>query len=342
MPGVDRLVIFSPERIAPAEFDFYVPLLSLPGIFQTTLATVPHAVPYISADPVKVRQWEQILPGDELRVGLVWAGTATDPRRASPLAWFAPLAGIEGLKIYGLQKGPAADLLETEGLPKDMRMDNLGRRLDDFSDTAAAVENLDLIVSIDTSVAHLAGAMGQPVYLLLPEVPDWRWMLEREDSPWYPTLRLFRQEKAGDWGPPLTRIARRLETLARNLQRALSLPGISGLLAAATHLHQQGNLIEALIFYRRLLRREPGHSEGLHGLGLIALQTGNPLRAVDLINQALVQSPSSDRFTYHLGLAFLALKRPEQAARALQQACELNPANADAEFNLNRLRRSGS
>lgn len=340
-PGVDRIVPFSPERIAPIDFDVYVPLLSLPGIFQTSLATIPHAVPYLSADPVKASQWERALQGEELRVGLVWAGTATDPRRASPLAWFAPLSGIEGLKIYGLQKGPPADLLEAEGLPQGMFMENLGRRLDDFSDTAAAIENLDLVVSIDTSVPHLAGAMGRPVYLLLSDNPDWRWMLDRQDSPWYPTMRLYRQEKSGDWGPPLTQIARRLESLARNLLRARALPGVSGLLAAAAHLHKQGNLTEALIFYRRLLRREPDHPEGLHGLGLLALQTGNPLRAVDLISQALVQAPSSERFTYHLGMAFLALKRPEQAARALQQAIELNPSHADAEFNLNRLRRSG-
>lgn len=341
LAGVDRLVPFSPESRPAVEFDLYVPLLSLPGIFQTSLATIPHAVPYLSADPAKARQWEQILREDELRVGLVWAGTGINPRRASPLAWFAPLAGIDGLKIYGLQKGPAADLLDREGPPKDMLMENLGRRFEDFSDTAAAIENLDLIVSIDTSVAHLAGAMGKPVYLLLPELPDWRWMLDREDSPWYPTLRLFRQEKAGDWGPPLTRIARRLETLARNLQRARSVTGPSGLLAAAAHLHKQGNLIEALIFYRRLLQREPDHPEGLHGLGLIALQTANPFRAADLISQAFDRSPTSDRFAYHLGLAFLALKRPEPAARAMQQACELNPSNADAEFNLKRLRRRG-
>ena len=220
-------------------------------------------------------------------------------------------------------------------------MENLGCRLEDFSDTAAAIENLDLIVAIDTSVAHLAGAMGKSTYLLLPQVPDWRWLLDCDDSPWYPTLRLFRQEKAGDWGPPLTRIARCLESLARNLQRAQALPGTSGLLSAAAHLHQQGNLIEALVFYRRLLRKDPGHPEGLHGLGLIALQTGNPLRAVDLIKEALDRFPGSDRYYYNLGLAFLALDRPEQAASALQKACELNPSNADAEFNLNRLHRRG-
>jgi tetratricopeptide (TPR) repeat protein len=342
LPGVDRLVLFSPDHPSAVDYDLYVPLVSLPGIFQTSLETIPGQVPYLHADPSEVMQLQSCITGEELRVGLVWAGTATDPRRATPLAWFAPLAGIEGLKIFGLQKGPAVELLEMEGPPQGMLIENLGPRLEDFSDTAAAIENLDLIVSIDTSVAHLAGAMGKPVYLLLPDIPDWRWMLEREDSPWYPSMRLFRQERAGDWGPPLTRIARRLDSLARNLQRAQFVPGPSGLLAAAAHFHKQGNLIEALIFYRRLLGKEPDHPEALHGLGLVALQTGNPMRATDLINQALARSPAADRYAYHLGLAFLALNRPEQASAAFQQACDLNPSNADAEFNLKRLRRSGS
>jgi tetratricopeptide (TPR) repeat protein len=339
--GVDRLVLFSQDHPPAVDFDSYVPLLSLPGIFRTSLDTIPGQVPYLEAEPSKVSQWRSRIAGGELRVGLVWAGTATDPRRASPLAWFAPLASIEGIKIFGLQKGPAADLLNAEGPPKGMLIDNIGRELEDFSDTAAAVENLDVLVTIDTSVAHLAGALGKPVYLLLPDIPDWRWMLNRDDSPWYPTMRLFRQETAGDWGPPLTRIGRRLDSLARNLLRALAGTGASGLITAAAQLHTQGNLIEALIFFRRLLQQAPDHPEGLHGEGVIALQTGNPTRAVDLIKGAIDRSPNSDRYYYNLGLAFLSLGRRGQAAHAFQNSLDLNPLNADAEFNLNRLNRIG-
>jgi tetratricopeptide (TPR) repeat protein len=342
LPGVDRLVLFSQDHPSTVDFDSYVPLLSLPGIFRTSLDTIPGQVPYLKAEPSKVRQWRSRIAGAELRVGLVWAGTATDPRRASPLAWFAPLSSIEGIRIFGLQKGPAADLLETEGPPKGMLIDNIGREFEDFRDTAAAIENLDVLVTIDTSVAHLAGALGKPVYLLLPDVPDWRWMLTRDDSPWYPTMRLFRQETAGDWGPPLTRIARRLDSLARNLLRARQMHGAPGLIAAAAQLHTQGNLIEALIFFRRVLQQTPDHPEGLHGEGVIALQSSNPTRAVDLIKRAIDRSPDSDRYYYNLGLAFLSLDRHGQAAQAFQKALELNPRNGDAEFNLNRLNRIGS
>jgi tetratricopeptide (TPR) repeat protein len=341
LQGVDRLVLFSRDHPPAVDFDSYVPLLSLPGIFRTSLDTIPAQVPYLKAEPSKVEQWRHRIAGQDLRVGLVWAGTATDPRRASPLAWFAPLASIEGIRIFGLQKGPAADLLDAEGPPRGMRIDNIGRELEDFSDTAAAVENLDVLVTIDTSVAHLAGAMGKPVYLLLPDVPDWRWMLNRDDSLWYPTMRLFRQETAGDWGPPLTRIARRLDTLARNLRQARSMPGAAGLVAAAAHLHGQGNLIEASIFYRRLLRQEPDHPEGLHGEGVIALQAGNPGRAAELMLKALDRSPGSDRCHYHLGLALLALDLRGRAAHAFRNALAINPRHADAAFNLERLNRLG-
>ncbi len=342
LAGVDRLLPFSPEGPPAVEFDCYVPLLSLPGIFRTTLETVPREIPYLNPDPAKVRHWGARVISEKLRVGLVWAGTATDPRRASPLAWFAPFSCIEGLSIYGLQKGPAADRMAQEGLPPGMVMVNLGPELSDFSDTAAVIEQLDVLVTIDTSVAHLAGAMGKPVYLLLPDRPDWRWMLDRADSPWYPTMRLFRQETPGDWGPPLTRIARRLDSLARNLMQARSMAGASGLIAAAAQLHAQGNLIEASIFFRRLLQQAPDHPEGLHGEGVIALQTGHPARAAELIKKALDRSPGSDRYCYHLGLALLALDRRGQAAQAFTKALDLNPRHADAEFNLNRLKRLGS
>jgi tetratricopeptide (TPR) repeat protein len=251
LTGVDRVVTFSPEHPPTVDYDFYAPLLSLPGLFQTSLETVPRNIPYLSADPLQAREWDGEFDRTQLHVGLIWAGTATDPCRAAPLAWFTTLTQLPGIRIHGLQKGPAADLLEREGLPLGMRMQNLGPRLKDFSDTAAVIDRLDLIVSIDTSVAHLAGAMGKPVYLLLPAAADWRWLRQREDSPWYPTMRLFRQKAAGDWGPPLTRIARRLDWLGRMLQHARSQTGGGDLLAAARRLHHQGHPIEASIFYRR-------------------------------------------------------------------------------------------
>jgi ADP-heptose:LPS heptosyltransferase len=127
------------------------------------------------------------------------------------LECFAPLAGIDGVQIYGLQKGAAAG--QAEELSNLIHVINLGEEFEDFSDTAGVIENLDLIISVDTSVAHLAGAMGKPVWVLIPYVPDWRWMLEREDSPWYPTMRLFRQQKKEDWGHVFGRVAHELSGL---------------------------------------------------------------------------------------------------------------------------------
>ena len=199
LSGMDELVMFAPDRQPATEFDLYVPLASLPGIFDTTLANIPAEVPYLFADQEKSSRWQKRLTGNGVRVGLVWAGTDTDPRRACHLKWLRMLSDIPGVYLYGLQKGIAAEQIEVEGLPQGMRMTNLGQEFEDFADTAAVVESLDLIVSIDTSVAHLAGAMGKPVWLMLPYAADWRWFLDRNDSPWYPTMRLFRQPKAKDW-----------------------------------------------------------------------------------------------------------------------------------------------
>jgi tetratricopeptide (TPR) repeat protein len=331
--------ITPPGADLKVEFDLYVPLLSLPRIFKTDLNSIPRSVPYVAADPERSLSWAPRIRGNGLRVGLVWAGTATDPRRATPLAWFAPWSAIPGVRLFGLQKGPAADLLEREGPPPGMTIDNLGGEFRDFADTAAAIAHLDLVVSIDTSVAHLAGAMGKPVYLLLPHVPDWRWLLGRPDSPWYPSMRLLRQELPDDWSAPMTAAVRRIDTLARDLKLARSASGDSGLAAAAAHFHKQGDAVEASLFYQRLLRDHPDHPEGLHGLGVLAHQAGNHARAIELIARATALSPSVDRYLYHLGLALVATRQYAAAELAFSRAHELNPDWDDARTNRDRVRR---
>ncbi len=147
-------------------------------------------------------------------VNLAWAGNPSNKiaaGRSNRLEFFKPLAGIEGVQLYGLQKGAAAG--QAEELSNSINVINLGEEFEDFSDTAGVIENLDLIITVDTSVAHLAGAMGKPVWVLIPYVPDWRWMLDREDSPWYPTMRLFRQQRKGDWDQVFERVADELGAL---------------------------------------------------------------------------------------------------------------------------------
>jgi len=207
--GIDALVVRSEDGRPSARFDSYVPLLSLPHLFGTTLETIPAAVPYIFADPHKIAAWKSRVAGPGLRVGLVWAGRPAhmnDRKRSCPLSLFGLLADLPDVSFVGLQKGPAAAQAADWPVKDSCRFVNLGEDFDDFADTAAVIANLDLVISVDTSVAHLAGAMGKPVWVLLPYIPDWRWMMGREDSPWYPTMRLFRQPQAGDWASVFTRV----------------------------------------------------------------------------------------------------------------------------------------
>jgi Flp pilus assembly protein TadD len=183
---------------SPPDCDVHCPLLSLPGLFKTNLSSIPAAVPYLSADPARSALWKDRLPTGKLKVGLAWAGTPghrNDHNRSIKLQHLAPLAQADGMQFISLQKGPAA--AQTRNPP--MEIADWSSEFKDFADTAALVENLDLVIAVDTAVAHLAGAMGKPVWAMLPFSPDWRWMVNRSDSPWYPTMRLFRQPAPGDW-----------------------------------------------------------------------------------------------------------------------------------------------
>ena len=195
----------------PPPFDAYRPLMSLPMVLGTTPPTIPARVPYLKADPSRVDRWRNRIGDDGLRIGIAWAGAAgylNDRNRSIPLAMLAPLAQVPGVRLYSLQKGPAAD--QTSALPAAMSVFDFTPELHDFADTAALIQNLDLVISVDTAVAHLAGALAKPVWVLLPFSPDWRWMIDRDDSPWYPTLRLFRQQQLRRWQEVVERVAQSL------------------------------------------------------------------------------------------------------------------------------------
>ena len=215
-PGADETIKLSAEN-APSAFDLYVPLMELPRIFGTTLETIPAEVPYIFADPVKVGYWRNRLSGPGFKVGIVWAGSAEHKGkhlRDCKFADFAALSAVEGVRLYALQKGKDAEQIkQSDG---QIPVVNLGEQFRDFSDTAAAIENLDLVISVDTSVLHLAGAMGKPVWGLLCVAGEWRWLLDRRDSPWYPTMRLFRQKKLDCWADVFRDVAEQLKILVGN------------------------------------------------------------------------------------------------------------------------------
>ena len=216
LPGLAAVVALGDKLPA---FDVTCPMMSLPRAFHMADdADIPSAQgAYLHADPTLVERWQRRLAGvDGLRVGVAWGGSAErvrlERRRAVPLEALAGLAEVPGVRLVSLQKGPAAAALA--GSPLAGRMLDLGAELGDFADTAGLMETLDLVVSVDTAVAHLAGALSKPVWLLNRADTCWRWRLGRDDSAWYPSLRQFRQERAGDWSVPIARLCDALAGLA--------------------------------------------------------------------------------------------------------------------------------
>lgn len=214
IPGVDELVELSWDKKSDVDFDCFASLLDLPMIFGTTVDTIPAEVPYLRAEGEKVNRWRARLARPEFKVGIAWAGSPThgnDRNRSCSLEQFIPISQVQGVRLYSLQKGDATQQITQ--LTGAMQVEDIGVEFDDFADTAAAIENMDLVISVDTAVAHLAGALARPVWTLLPFAPDWRWMLGREGSPWYPTMRLFRQPEPGGWDAVFERTAEQLQTL---------------------------------------------------------------------------------------------------------------------------------
>lgn len=209
-------IVATGEDLPP--FEMHCPLPSLPLALNVDLADVVSNGSYLTVPPDRRERWQgRIGHDDELRVGLAWLGNPTHPNdynRSIPLSLLAPLChGREGVHFYALKpEMSAADAAVLAAMP---HVANLGPQLTDFADSAAVIAQLDLIIAVDTSVAHLAGALGRPVWLLLPFSPDWRWLLDRDDSPWYPTARLIRQPKTGDWVSVVSHVAIQLTSLAK-------------------------------------------------------------------------------------------------------------------------------
>jgi tetratricopeptide (TPR) repeat protein len=259
MGGLDKVLALGGPF---PKFDAYLPLLSIPAVFQTLPDTVPAKTPYLQADADLLGHWQRKLSGvrcpvsgvgkvSEVRcpmsevknsssdiglrtpdsgrflIGIAWQGSThvrADRQRSIPLARFARLAEIKGVQLISLQKGPGAEQLPsltsyTGHRTSDFLVVDLGSEWDEasgaFMDTAAIMKNLDLVISSDTAVPHLAGALGVPVWVALPLVPDWRWLLQRQDTPWYPTMRLFRQTRRGGWDDVFERMAKELENWPR-------------------------------------------------------------------------------------------------------------------------------
>ena len=198
-------------------FDLHCPLLSLPRVFNTTLENIPAEVPYLFPDPKLIDFWRERLLrfGSDLKIGLAWAGSPThktDQSRSISLGRLGALAEVRGARFFSLQKGLAA--AQGKFPPPGLELIDWTDEFNNFND-AALMANLNLIITVDTSVAHLAAALARPTWVLLSFVPDWRWLLDREDSPWYPTMRLFRQRSRGDWDGVIRRVVEAVAALDR-------------------------------------------------------------------------------------------------------------------------------
>lgn len=211
MGGFDALTL---RGELPPAFDLHCEMMSLPMVMGLKMSDLPGTIPYLSPDPARVQHWRQRLAGvGGLKVAVVWAGRPThfnDANRSMTLASLAPLAQ-EGVTFLSIQKGPSEG--DVANPPPGMNIIGLSSEIRDFEDTAAILTVADLLISVDSSPVHLAGALGRPAWVMLPFLPDWRWLLNREDTPWYPSVRLFRQPAWGDWPGLVRKVAGALAEL---------------------------------------------------------------------------------------------------------------------------------
>jgi len=331
-----------PRGAALPRFDWHCSLASLPGVFETTLDTVPADIPYLRAIRTAAMRWrEKLSEVRGIRVGIVWAGNAglgtkthnpVDQQRSLPLATLAPLARVPGVALISLQKGPASG----QPRPDGMILHDWTDELADFADTAALVMCLHLVISVDTATAHLAGALGRPVWLLNRFHPDWRWLLGREDSPWYPTLRQFRQTARDDWTPVIAAVTDALTRMAAG-------PPENEPFEHGNTRFRQGDYAAAAAAFRQTIAINPRHAGARGNLSVALLARMRPAEAEQQARKALDTAPDSQPLRLRLGIALHAQGRFAEAVPYLQQAATLRPDDADAQSALgNALAASGA
>jgi hypothetical protein len=278
------------------KFDVHCAFMSLPRVLGVTLDNLPERpVPYLHAAPAAVERWARRLAGtgSGLKVGLAWAGNpqhAADRRRSIPVERLAGLTQTPGVRFYCVQVGERAQDLELLP-PGGARVLDLAPELTDFAETAAALANLDLLITVDTAVAHHVGSTGRPCWVMLPFSPDWRWLIGRSDSPWYPSLRLFRQDNPGAWDGVLRRIGEEVSALAaaHTLNGPAPPLDVAKLYAEAIALRESRRPAEAETIARRILASAPNHRATINLLGVLreeAATTRKPAKEVSAISAA--------------------------------------------------------
>lgn len=314
-------------------YDYQCMLMSLPLAFAAQEHTIPRDVPYLGTDPDRVYSWRRRLAcaGNRLKVGIAWSGNpahANDYRRSIALETFRGV-DLPGCFFVSLQPQiREADRAALEAWPQLHRW---GEELVDFDDTAALMEALDLIICVDTSVAHLAGALGRPVWILLPHAPDWRWMIDREDSPWYPTARLFRESRQGDWPAVISRVRASLEERVRQqpaaeLERCIApRPSWSELLDRAHEQFSEGRLDAALASLDAADAQAGPHPLALHARGNVLFELARYEEAASAFDAACARKPELLEAVANAATAWNRLGRPQEALERAERALALRP-----------------
>lgn len=336
LPGADQ-VVARPATGRPAvPADLQASLMSLPRIFDTRADTIPADIPYLRP-PADAHRWKAVVAGDGLKAALVWAGNPNhqnDARRSLPPDLLAPLARVTGVSLFSLQKGPAADALDGAGLGN---VPSLGPMLGDFADTAACLSHMDLVITVDTAVAHLAGAMGRPTWLLLPRVPDWRWQCRGDDSPWYPGMRLFRQGDDGRWAPVVARVAEALRQAAQAFSGTDDGRDAHAVMRAAYEDYRTGRLDAARGRLTPLVDGNAGDGAALNLMAAVAFREGRVVEALEFADAAVAEAPENIDFLVNRGRILATLGRPEAAVDAFAAALHRHPGHRDAALALGDL-----
>ena len=342
VPGVTQCV--DRDRV-DVDTHVHAPLLDLPLLLGTRLETIPASIPYLRPpqdSPVRLQQF----PGAAFKIGFVWAtnpSNSTSAQRSCKLSHFLDLLEIPGVALYSLQKDRSAadqDLLKTCD-----RLQDLHSQIHDFADTATAIKQLNLVISVDTAVAHLAGALGKPTWTLLPFSSDWRWMRDRADTPWYPTMRLFRQDRTARWAMVFDQVRSALvQEVSGSSSFPLSVvcPSIMKTATeAATELHdqgtqlmRQGDLEAAVLIYRQAIELRSDDAAAYSNLGLAFKDLNQPDIALPYIQQALHLQPDRADFYNSYGCTLIDLGKAEQAIEQFRRSLKLNSSYADAHLNL--------
>lgn len=359
----NQITLFTHMPLDYVTWDYQCPLMSLPRACQTRLETIPAHTPYLRVPAPTKAHWSDRLNSaaqGTLKIGIAWAGRKVhqyDSRRSIHFSKLLPLLAMPNITWVSLQKWAPEDV--RPAIPTGVHWIDWTEELIDFADTAALVENLDLVISIDSSMIHLAGALNKPVWMLNRFDTEWRWLNRREDSPWYPSLRIFNQAAFGDWDSVVSKVLNQLQRLdiptmgankdnpqssiarsqdKRDREVAPVTPPqnltIDQAIQLASQYHVGGQLAQAEQVLRRILRLHPKHAHALHLLGLVTYQAGQSILALDLVRQAIASDPTIPLFESNLAEMCRQQHRVEEAIDHGKKAIALDPTMAIAYSNL--------